>query len=85
MCPEVDVDVGTEKNAETVALTFVENPRQSSVSVAQQLDIPLRPWSSWIANSDEKLNVNKPYVISQKTAFRKFCKIFCQFSRYHKC
>ncbi len=37
----------------------------------------LRPWSSWTANSDKKymelngatLDVNKPCVISQKTAF----------------
>ncbi len=44
----------------------------------------LRPWSSWTANSDKKLNVNKPCVTSRKRAFRKFCKIFCQFSRCHK-
>ncbi len=39
----------------------------------------LRPWSSWTANSDKKytelngveLNVNKPCVTSQKTAFLK--------------
>ncbi len=39
----------------------------------------LRPWSSWTANSDKKymvlngatLNVNKPRVISRKTAFLK--------------
>ncbi len=34
--------------------------------------------------TDKKLNVNKPCVTSQKTAFRKFCKIFCQFSSCHK-
>ncbi len=28
------------------------------------------PWSSWTANIDKKLNVNKPCVSSQKTAFR---------------
>ncbi len=44
----------------------------------------LRPWSSWTANSDKKLNVNKPCVTSQKPAFRKFCNIFCQFLRCHK-
>ncbi len=44
----------------------------------------LRPWSLWTANSDKKLNVNKPCVTSQKTVFWKFCKIFCQFSRCHK-
>ncbi len=44
----------------------------------------LRQWSSWTGNSDKKLNVNKPYVTSRKTAFRKFCKIFCQFSKCHK-
>ncbi len=43
----------------------------------------LRPWSSWTANSDKKLNVNKLCSTSQKTTFRKFCKIFCQFSRCH--
>ncbi len=39
----------------------------------------LRPWSSWTADSDKKyvelngaaLNVNKPLVTSQKTAFTK--------------
>ncbi len=31
---------------------------------------PLRPWSKWTANSDKKLNVNKPCVTSRKTAFR---------------
>ncbi len=35
----------------------------------------LRPWCSWISNSDKKLNVNKPCVTCRKTAFRKFCKI----------
>ncbi len=29
----------------------------------------LRPWSSWTANSDKKLNVNKPCMTSRKTAF----------------
>ncbi len=42
------------------------------------------PWSAWTANSDKKLNVNKLCVTSRKKAFRKFCKIFCQFSRCHK-
>ncbi len=28
----------------------------------------LRPWSSWTANSDKKLNVYKPCVTSRKTA-----------------
>ncbi len=44
----------------------------------------LRLWSSWTANSDKKLNVNKPCATSRKTVFRKFCKIFCQFLRCHK-
>ncbi len=39
----------------------------------------LRPWSSWTANSDKKLNVNKPCVTSWKTAFRKFAKFFVNF------
>ncbi len=46
--------------------------------------LDLRPWSSWTANSDKKLNVNKPCVTSRITALRKFCKIFCPFSRCHK-
>ncbi len=29
----------------------------------------VRPWSLWTANSDKKLNVNKPYMSSRKTAF----------------
>ncbi len=37
-----------------------------------------------VANSDKKLNVNKPCVTLRKTSFWKFCKIFCQFSRCHK-
>ncbi len=49
-----------------------------------EITINLRPWSSWTANSDKKPNVNKPCVTSRKTAFRKFCKIFCQFSRCYK-
>ncbi len=28
----------------------------------------LRPWSNWTANSNKKLNVNKPYMTSRKTA-----------------
>ncbi len=44
----------------------------------------LCPWSSWTVNSDKKLNVNKSCVTSRKTAFRKICKVFCQFSRCYK-
>ncbi len=44
----------------------------------------LWPWSSWTANSDKKLDENKPCVTSRKTAFWKFCKIFRQFSICHK-
>ncbi len=39
----------------------------------------LRPWSSWTANSDKKLNVNKPCVTSRKIAFRKFANFSVNF------
>ncbi len=35
----------------------------------------LRPWSKWTANSEKKLNVNKPCMTSRKTVFR-FLKPF---------
>ncbi len=35
----------------------------------------LQPWSKWTANSDKKLNVDKPCMTSRKTAFR-FLKAF---------
>ncbi len=51
--------------------------------IGETILLALQTWSSWTANSDKNLNVNKPYATSQKTAFQKFCKIFCQFSRYY--
>ncbi len=39
----------------------------------------LRPWSSWTANSDKKLNVNKLCVTSRKTALRSFAKFSVNF------
>ncbi len=41
----------------------------------ENLSCILRPWSNWTANSDKKLNVNKSYMTSRKTAFA-FLKLF---------
>ncbi len=56
----------------------------TACGLGQAASRAVRPWSSWTADSDKKLNVNKPYVTSRKTAFQKFCQIFRQFSRCHK-
>ncbi len=45
------------------------SPLQPSTSTFR---FNLRPWSNWTANSDKKLNVNKPYMTSRKTAFAQF-------------
>ncbi len=56
------------------------------------MGITFRPWSRWTANSDKKLNVNKPSLTSRKTAFRLqkwnlagICALHipsCKFSKY---
>ncbi len=63
--------------------TFTSESRSRSVS---------SPWSKWTANSDKKLNVNKPCMTSQKTVFRLqkwhlagTCTVhipLCKFSKY---
>ncbi len=69
-------------------ITFLSDdltaPSESRICGGNEYIAPeLQSWSSWTANSDKKLNVNKPRVTSRKTAFRKFFKIFYQFSRCH--
>ncbi len=85
-CPPLNQHPPLLGNSNTVTLILRQNhPPLTSKSPNSQAgnEKNLRPWSSWTANSDKKLNV-KPCVTSLKTAFRKFCKIFCQFSRCHK-